>query len=92
MDLIKDFLERDIKIGDSVIVQDKARITLGKVSHYSAAGNVIVYAHTNYKLINLDASIWKRVIQGFCSSNKIIITEDEMHLQFTSDIKIRGDK
>lgn len=91
MDNAKDFFEREIRIGDTVIVQDGRRITIGKVSHYSAAGNVIIYAHTNYKLRFLGASMWKRVLQKEFAEDKLVITTDPTHVEFTSDINIKGE-
>lgn len=88
---VKDFFEREIEIGDSVITQDKDRVTIGKASHYSPSGNLIIYGYTHNKLRLNSSTMWKRIMKPYYSTEKVVITTDPTHLQFTANIKIKGE-
>lgn len=72
----KDLIGNLIKIGDTVIIQDGGRLGLGRVSHISAVGNLIIRA---------------RIIKNDNSWEKVIVTNDHAHIIAVQDIKIRGE-
>ena len=86
----RDFFDEEIELGDSIIVQDGSSIAIGKASHYSAKGNLIIRCYPyNHNPNNI--YIWKRVIDPYLSRGKLVITIDPKHIHFTRNIKIREE-
>ncbi len=83
----KDILNNPIKLGDTVITQDGTGISIGRASHLSTAGNLMlkVQASTN-------GYIYQRTMGKFYCAYKVAITKDPAHLHATKDIKIKGEK
>lgn len=86
MDYTKDDLGNDLKPGCAVIVESNSAIYLGRISHYSKAGNIIAHLKPSYRNIGY----YTRVVLQGSAAYKIIITRDPQHINAVKHIEIKN--
>lgn len=88
----KDLLGVQIEPGDTVIAQDGDRLLIGKVTHYSVAGSVMIQGYSYFNEKGIPTFLFSRIVGQYHTSNKIIVTRDSRHIHYTSNIKVKEKK
>ncbi len=89
MEILKDFFDVDINVGDTAVVADSygGRLLIGKVTHYSRGGSAMLTVIADKER----RWTWTRTITPDYASSKVVITRDPRHLNVTEDIKVKGE-
>lgn len=88
----RDLFGIEIEPGDTVIAQDGDRLLIGKVTHYSVTGSVMIQGYSYFDKKGIPTFLFSRIVGQYYTSNKIIITRDSRHIHHTSNIKVKEKK